>query len=371
LLWPKLLTNFGVRSISPPSALRSLFPQLKSSLIHTDVKVGLHTIGLIIFLLNLCLFLVFSAIMTARICLYPHHVKRALSHPSESLFLGSFLLSMSVIIGGIQVYSITYGPSYPWLISTIYILYWLYSGLSFTNCVFQYWILITRSIVRPVPFTPSMFLAGYSAMLTGTIASLIAPTQPPSHSLLVIYSGVAFQGYGFLISLVCIAFFIRGLLDTGFPPPALRPALFIPVGSIAYTILALINLSNAIPPDTGYFGTHPTAKEILQVLALFVSIFMWLFAFWLFSLALLANIGAAVKGMEFKLSWWAFIFPNVGFMLGTSVMGRELESEAILWIASVMTVGLVGIWVVAAVGCVRAVWRGQIVWPGRDEDKDL
>jgi tellurite resistance protein TehA-like permease len=308
--------------------------------------------------------------MVMRILVYPHHVQRALTHPSESLFFGSFLLSISVIIGGIQLYSITYGPSYPWLIDAVYILYWLYAGFSFANCIAQYWILISRSIVRPVPFTPSMFLAGYSAMLTGTIASLIAPHQPPSRAILVIYSGVAFQGYGWLISLVCIAFFIRGLLDTGFPPAPLRPALFIPVGSVAYTIVALMNLANAIPEGYGYFAKRTQAKEILLVLSLFMSIFMWLFAFWMFCLALLANV-SAIKRMQFKLSWWAFIFPNVGFMLSTSVIGTELESPAILWIASALTVGLVGIWLVAAVGCVLAVWRGRIVWPGRDEDKDL
>lgn len=75
--------------------------------------------------------------------------------------------------------------------------------------------------------------------------------------------------------------------------------------------------------------------------------------------------------MGLSLVWWAFIFPNVGFTLGTSMIGQELESEAIQWFASVLTVLLVVIWIVTLVGCVRAVWKGKIVWPGKDEDKNV
>ncbi|KAF2833371.1 C4-dicarboxylate transporter/malic acid transport protein [Ophiobolus disseminans] len=330
---------------------------------------GLHTIGLIIFIFNIVLFLIFSTCMTTRCILYPSHVKQALIHPSESFFIGSFWLSISVIIGGIQVYGITYGPAYPFLIPAVYVLYWMYAACSLANSIAQYYVLIRWSAVRPVPFTPPMFLAGYSAMLTGSIASLVAPFQPPPRAVVVLFSGLAFKGFGIMISFVCIGFFVHFLLEKGLPPPQLRPALFIPVGSIAYTIVALIGLADAIP-SYGYFAAHPTAKETLKIMALFVSVFMWLFAFWFFCIAFLANISCIGK-MPFGLSWWAFIFPNVGFMLATEMMGKELDSAPILWVASGMTVGVVGIWIVAVVGCVRAVWKGRIVWPGRDEDKDL
>lgn len=307
--------------------------------------------------------------MITRSILYPNHLKKALLHPSESFFIGSFWLSISVILGGIQFYAITHGPAYPFLISAVYVFYWIYAACSLINAIAQYYILIRWSAVRPVPFTPSMFLAGYSAMLTGTIASLIAGSQPPPRAELIIFSGLAFKGFGFMISFICTGYFVRLLLDKGLPLPQLRPGLFIPVGSVAYTIVALIGLADAIPAY-GYFAAHPMAKETLKILALFVSVFMWLFAFWIFCVALLANVSVVGK-MPFSLSWWAFIFPNVGFMLSTSMIGKELDSAGILWVASTMTVGLVGIWVVAVVGCARAVWKGRIVWPGRDEDKDV
>ncbi len=276
-----------------------------------------------------------------------------------------------MILAGIQTYGITNGPAYPWLVDAVYVLYWIYAACSLANSVFQYWILIAWSKARPVPYLPSMFLAGYSAMLTGTVAAMVAGSQTSERAVLVVVSGVGYQGFGWCISLIAIVAFVRNILDNGFPPAQLRPGLFIPVGSCAYTIVALIGLANAVPVDmqTGYFARHPAAPEILRVLALFTGIFLYVFAFWLFAVAFLGNVGVVGK-MPFSLTWWAFIFPNVGLTLSTTVLGRELESEGILWLGSVMTVLLVVIWLVTVVGCVRAVWKRQIVWPGRDEDRN-
>jgi tellurite resistance protein TehA-like permease len=210
---------------------------------------GLHTIGLIIFFLNIILFTIFTSCIIARTILYPGHVKKTLMHPSESLFLGSWYLSVSVIIGGIQIYGITYGPGYAWLIRTIYILYWLYAALSLSNSIIQYFLLAHSSPVRPIPFTPALFLPGYSAMLTGTIASIIAPYQPPARAYLVILSGLAFQGFGWLISSLLLAQFLASLLSNGFPPPSLRPAL------------SHSSISQMPPPHIATFPHIPTRKR--------------------------------------------------------------------------------------------------------------
>jgi tellurite resistance protein TehA-like permease len=99
--------------------------------------------------------------------------------------------------------------------------------------------------------------------------------------------------------------------------------------------------------------------------ALFVSIFMCLSAFWVFAIAFIANVLCA-KNLRIALAWWAFIFPNVGFMLSMSMVGKELESEAIVWVTSTMTIRLVVIWLVFRGGvCESGVEAGDCVaWEG-------
>ncbi|OAL42944.1 C4-dicarboxylate transporter/malic acid transport protein [Pyrenochaeta sp. DS3sAY3a] len=331
---------------------------------------GLYHIGLAIFILDLTLFTTLCTCMLARALLHPAHFKASFLHPQESLFFGAFWLSISVIIGNIQAYGVTYGPAYPWLLDAVYALYWVYAACSLANSLFQYWMLIRWSTVRPVPPLSSLFLAGYSAMLTGTIASMVAGSQAPRRAVLVLVSGCAYQGFGWLISSVLLVGFVRNLLDNGLPPAGVRPSLFIPVGSVAYTAVALIGQALAIPeaPSYGYFARYPMAGDVFRIVSVGVSIFIWLFSFWIFALAFIANVSVILK-MPFSLSWWAFIFPNVGLMTATAMIGRELESEAIMGVASAMTILLVAIWLLSCVACIRAVWQGKIAWPGQDEDK--
>ena len=75
--------------------------------------------------------------------------------------------------------------------------------------------------------------------------------------------------------------------------------------------------------------------------------------------------------MSFHLIWYAFVFPNVGFTIATISIGRELRSQSILWVGSVMTCVIILVFLLVTVAHVRALWKGQIMWPGKDEDKDM
>ncbi|RMZ69224.1 C4-dicarboxylate transport mae1 [Pyrenophora seminiperda CCB06] len=354
---------------------------------------GLYHLGLTLYLINLILFLTLCLLTLTRLILHPTHFLASFTHPSESLFISSFHLSLSVLLGGLQTYCVTHrsGLHAPWLLTTIYTLYWLYAALSLINAITTYSILVAYATIRPVAYTPALFLPGYSAMLTGTVASMVARTQSPARAGTVVLSGIAWQGFGWCISFVGIVAHVKSLLERGFPPKKLRPALFIPVGACAYTVVAIVGLAEGVPPRGSgrvgggagaFFRRYHEAGDVLRVVAVGVGCFLYVFAVWLCGLAVVGNLMGLVverkkeKGeegegaVEFSLSWWAYVFPNVGFMLSTSVLGKELESEAILWVASAMTVLLVGLWIIAAVACVRAVWKRAIVWPGRDEDRD-
>jgi tellurite resistance protein TehA-like permease len=210
-------------------------------------------------------------------------------------------------------------------------------------------------------------------MLTGTVASVIAQSQPVGHREAILVSGCAYQGFGFLFSMVLVVMYVGQLMEKGLPPPAVRPGMFIPVGTPAYTIIAFIGQARAIPTSYGYFATHPSAAETLQILALFISIALWVFTFWLFAIAALGCVWALKRPgkMSFALPWWAFIFPNVGFTVATIDVGVEMGSAGVLWVASVMTVVLAAVWLGTVGMCVRAVVLGKIVWPGKDEDKNV
>lgn len=313
--------------------------------------------------------------MTLRAIIDPKRFLKSFSHPPEMFFFGSFLLSIATILGCIQLYAIegshgTRGPGYFWLIDAIHVLYWIYASVTICNVMFMFFAFMKRSPAQPIPINASWFLCGYSAMLTGTIASLIAASQPPGRRMPIIVSGVAYQGFGFMWSFMLISFETFRLLNYGLPHPDVRPGMFITVGTPSYTVVALYGLAQAIPEDYGYFASHPGSADTLRAVVLFFSIFLWLFAFWLFIIAFMACV-VSIGKMGFRLPWWAFIFPNVGFTVATIDIGTELGSEGILWVASIMTVLLVAIWLFTAGACIHGIWERKIMWPGKDEDKDM
>lgn len=256
------------------------------------------------------------------------------------------------------------------LITGIRILFWLYVSFTFIHAVAQYWYLFTAPTDRLTiqSMTPSWVLPIFPVMLCGTFASLIAADQPLTQRMPIIVAGVTFQGLGFMVSFLMYSIYLGRLMQNGLPAPNLRPGMFIAVGPPSFTGLALIGLSNAIPRDYGYFGTHPAAFDILQTMALFTAVFLWTLAFWFFCISVVSVL-AGVRKMSFHLVWWALVFPNVGFTIVTIDIGRQLESDGILWLTSAMTILLVCMWIFVFSEHIRALLTKRIMMPGIDEDK--
>jgi len=329
---------------------------------------GLTTIGTIVFIFNLVLFVSLTSAITTRFILWPDAFHKSLQHPSESLFFPCFWLSASTIILGIQAYGV---PSCgPWLPVVLRILFWIYVGITFFVAVIQYYVLFTGAHLTMHSMTPAWILPVFPVMLSGTIASLIAPDQPPAQRLPIIIAGVTFQGLGILVSMIMYPIYLQHLMVDGLPAIDLRPGMFISVGPPGFTSLALIGMANALPPNYSFFATHPIAIEVLQTVALFTGCFLWALGFWFFCISVISAVGGIPKKMAFHLTWWSFVFPNIGFTISTISIGREFESEGILWVGSGMTILVVLIWMFVFYSHVRAVLRHKILWPGRDEDKD-
>lgn len=98
-------------------------------------------------------------------------------------------------------------------------------------------------------------------------------------------------------------------------------------------------------------------------------IFLWLLGFWFFAVATISVIKGAKK-IHFTLNFWAFIFPNVGLTIATIQIGTVLNSTGIKAVSSAMTILLVIGWLIIVPLTVKAVWTGQVMWPGMDEDEE-
>ena len=107
--------------------------------------------------------------------------------------------------------------------------------------------------------------------------------------------------------------------------------------------------------------------NIIQLLALLSAIFLWVFAFWCFGIAVIASIEAIPRN-DFHLNWYAYVFPNAGFTIATIQIGVRLNSTAIKLVGTGMGAVLFFLWILIVFCHIKAVVNKMIMWPGKDED---
>lgn len=100
---------------------------------------GLQTIGKIFFILALVLFVAFTAIIITRFILVPQKFLASLHHPVESLFFGSYWVTISLLLNCIQLYGVP--NTGPWLVKALEILFWMYVAAVLIVGIGQYYVL--------------------------------------------------------------------------------------------------------------------------------------------------------------------------------------------------------------------------------------
>ncbi|KAJ7315325.1 voltage-dependent anion channel [Mycena albidolilacea] len=333
---------------------------------------GLQTIGKFVYICDIFLFTLVTLCITYRFVRFPGTFTASLTHPTESLFAATPLISLASIIPAIARYGI---PNCgPWLIAAYRILFWTYFAISFAAAVGLYFLLFTSPALKLSDMTPAWDLPIYPFMLCGTVAAAGAGPQSPTHAVPMILAALTAQGLGMLVSVLMYANYIHRMIQYGFPSPTSRAGMFVAVGPPSFTALALIGLANEFPAayhSNVYFGGSEAegvqAQVVLRTVATLSGVFIWALSLWFFCISLFA-CAAARREMRFRLTWWAFVFPNAGFTIATISIGEMFESEAVGWVGSAMTGLLVVVYLAVGFAHARAVWREGVLWEGKDED---
>ncbi|KAK4159511.1 voltage-dependent anion channel-domain-containing protein [Cladorrhinum sp. PSN259] len=345
---------------------------------------GLSTIGLIIFLLDLVFFVFITVAIILRFTLYQHTLRRAFTRPHEALFISTFWLSVAAILSNIDEYGrIFLTPQrYSGLAGFMRVAFWVYLAITFTFSVGQYHLLFTVKEERRLTvsaMTPAWILPIFPVMLAGTLATPCSRGQAAESAIKILSAGLAAQGLGILVSVFFYSTYLSRLMAFGLPVQ--RPGMFIAVGPPSFTCSALVSMAGEVPRVfrelagqgvlEGYSGLVDanTLTAAVKLLAINSAVFLWGLSFWFFASASVA-VMAGMPDRKFHLSWWSFVFPNVGFTLASIRMGKTLGNEGLLWFSSVMSVLLFLAWAFIAFRCVRAVYQREIVWPGHDEDSE-
>lgn len=184
---------------------------------------------------------------------------------------------------------------------------------------------------------------------------------------------MAFQGLAWIVALLMYSLYTQRLMTGELPSPPTRPGMYVSVGPAGYTAAGLISLAMRAPsvvPATEFTNLTLPDGDFIKYLGIFSGLFIILFSFWFFCISTIGVI-AGFRQMTFTLNWWAFIFPNAGLTLAAIQVANALNSDGIRGVCSALTIMLVAMWLIVAALCIKSVWIGSLLWPGKDEDKTM
>lgn len=322
---------------------------------------GLKSVGLAVYIINIIIFSLVTITMISRFLLHTGEMVRSISHPREGFFFPTFFLSIATIITSTQRYAIPENHvALEWAIRAAF---WVYTASTAVLAIGQYSYVFAVHSLSLQNFMPTLILPIFPIMLSGTIASVIAATQPEVAAMPILIAGLTCQGLGMSVAIMMYAHMIGRLIQSGLPNREHRPGLFMCVGPPSFTALALIGMANGIPDSIEDLEVD---ARVVKVIALLVAISLWALSFWWLGIAVVAVVSSPPK--YFHLGWWAMVFPNTGFTLATISIGKELASGSIQWVTTGISICMVIIFVFVFVNHVRAVVVQDIMYPGRDEN---
>ncbi|KAH7091599.1 C4-dicarboxylate transporter/malic acid transport protein-like protein [Paraphoma chrysanthemicola] len=367
LPWKKRLNHFTwswFECTMSTGALATLLGQQPFSF------AGLKALGKVFFILDLCLFLVFSACITYRFTTNPGSLKRSLHHPHESFFFGSFFVSIGLIIYCIEQYGSP--ASGPWLTKALEILFWTFAGTVMFVAVFQYHVIFDREQLPVTEAMPAWILPVYPFLILGVLGSTLLKSQPTDAGLPIFIGSIAFSGLGWTVAFFMLSIYVTRLVNSELPEASKRPGMYVAVGPAAYTANTFVALGMQAPKHIpiDFLGiTSIPVGDIFKAFGVAAGIFMWLVAFW-FSALTTVSVLVSAKESHFTLNYWAYVFPNAGLVIALIQIANALQSTGMKGVCSGATIILVGLWLFVAIMNVRAVLKRQVLWPGMDEDKE-
>ena len=131
---------------------------------------GLDTIGIVVFLVNIVLYLIIWALLLVRFYHYPYTFKASFKHPTESLFVPASIVSFGTILINIS----QYGPENtgPWLMRAVCILFWIDATLAVMFSAGIYLLLWSTQTFTIAQMTPIWIFPAYPMLIIGPHAAV-------------------------------------------------------------------------------------------------------------------------------------------------------------------------------------------------------
>ncbi|TVY42240.1 Sulfite efflux pump [Lachnellula occidentalis] len=363
--WRKIVRNF-----TPSWFSVNMGTGIVSILLHNLPYNGpwLYWISVVIFCLNVALFIIFLSISILRYTLYPATWKAMIRHPAQSQFLGTFPMGFATIVNMV-VFVCVPAWGHKAIQLQAWALWWIDAVLSLAVCLYLPFA-ISDADCRSMYFhqtelksmTATWLLPVVAPIVAAATGAIVADVLPnPQHALITVIVSYVLWGTGVPLAMAVLVVYFQRLMIHNLPPREVIVSVFLPVGPLGqggYGIQKLGMVAMKIFPQTGTLSETTTKSgDILYVMGYLMALIMWGFGLvWLF----FAFASISRSKFPFNIGWWGFTFPLGVFATSTVQMGMELPSAFFRVLGTVLSITVTLLWIMVATETIRKAITGDL-----------
>ncbi|KAJ5866831.1 hypothetical protein N7534_001384 [Penicillium rubens] len=354
--WRRIVRNF-----TPAWFSVNMGTGITSILLNTLPYNGrwLYWISVVIFALNVLLFIIFLTITILRYVLYPKIFYLMVTHPTQSLFLGTFPMGLATIIN-----MICYVCVPAWGAWTVYFAWGLWIAdvvVSVMTCFGMPFIMMTQMAdIELQTMGAAWLLPIVSCVVAAASGGIMADILPNAqYALGTIIVSYVLWGIGVPLAMMVVVIYLMRLMLYKLPAKAVIVSTFLPLGPLGQGGFGIQKLGMAAQKVFPLTGTLRSGSgDTLYDIGFLIGLLLWSFGcLWLF-FAVAAIIRS--KKFPFNLGWWAFTFPLGVFTTCTNQLGREIPSRFFRVLGTILSVCVLLLWILVSLFTLKGVFNRSL-----------
>ncbi|VVN84722.1 hypothetical protein PS726_01378 [Pseudomonas fluorescens] len=319
---------------------------------------ALHAFAEALWLFNIALFLLFTALYTARWVLFFDEARRIFGHSTVSMFFGTIPMGLATIINGFLVFGLPrWGEG---VIHVAEVLWWLDVAMSLACGVLIPYMMFTRQEHSIDQMTAVWLLPVVAAEVAAASGGLLAPHLADAHSqLVVLVTSYVLWAFSLPVAFSILTILLLRMALHKLPHENMAASSWLALGPIGTGALGMLVLGGDAPLIFAANGM-PGVGEIAAGLGLVAGITLWGFGLWWMLMALLITVRYLRAGIPFNLGWWGFTFPLGVYSLATLKLASTLNLMFFSVFGCVLVALLAVMWLIVGKRTVLGAWRGEL-----------
>lgn len=318
---------------------------------------GLHEIGQALWLANIALFVLFSALYAARWVLFFDGARRIFGHSVMSMFFGAIPMGLATIVNGFLVFGIPLWDENA--LETARLLWWIDASISVVCGVAVPFLMFTRQDHSVEKMTAVWLLPVVAAEVSAASGGLLIPHLPDAEAFRILVLSYALWAFSVPIALSILVILLLRLIVHKLPHRDMAASGWLALGPIGTGALGLLLLGADAPHVFAAAGL-PGIGEIAQGIGIVGGMMLLGYGMWWLLLATLMTARYLRDGMPFNLGWWGFTFPLGVYSVGTLALARATHLEFLFAIGGGLIVCLTVFWMVVMIRTLHGAWAGYL-----------